>query len=93
MSTPTTSIPIAGRARGLWRPGPHPTSSSSHAGLEPENLVEERHLLIGALGERVPEVGASEMVGQGLEPVVPLRLTVCQRLSQWVLIDSLIWAA
>jgi len=39
-------------------------------GLEPERADEEGGLLLGALGERVPQIGRADMVSEGLEPVM-----------------------
>ena len=44
-------------------------------GLEPERVDEEVDLLLGALGERVAQVGRAEVVGERLEPVVGLGVT------------------
>ncbi len=69
MSTPTTSIPRSARARA-WRPGPQPTSSTREPGSQPEPVDQELHLVAGAPGERVAEVGGAEVVGERLEPVI-----------------------
>src|ERR671910_3783025 len=39
-------------------------------GPEPERPAEEADLLLGALGERVAQVGGAEVVGDRFEPVV-----------------------
>ena len=39
------------------------------AGRQAEALDEEVDLLVGALGERVAEVGRAEVIGDVLEPV------------------------
>ena len=42
------------------------------AGLEPERVDRNSTSFVGALGERVAQVGRAEVVGEGLEPVVGL---------------------
>ena len=54
--------------RGAWRPGPQPDVEDPITGREPERLDQEGHLLLRALGERVPQVGARGVGGDGLEP-------------------------
>ena len=44
-----------------------------HARFEPEDVDQEVDLLLGAAGEGVPEVGRTEVVGGGLEPVIGFR--------------------
>ena len=50
--------------------GAAPDVEHPHAGLQVEGLHEEPDLLVGALGERVPQVGDAQVLGDGLEPVV-----------------------
>ena len=50
--------------------GPAADVEHPHARLEPERVDEEADLLLGALRERVAQVGVAEVVGDRLEPVV-----------------------
>jgi hypothetical protein len=50
---------------------PRPAADVEHATAfrQAERVKEKGNLLLGAFGERVPEIGAAEMVGDALEPV------------------------
>ena len=49
-------------------PGPASDVEHPQPGPEPERVDEERHLLFGPLGERVPQICRSEEAGDGIEP-------------------------
>ena len=83
MSTPSTSIPRRPRA-WAWRPGPQPTSSTRSPGRQVEHVDEEGDLVLGALGERVPQVGLAEVIGEGFEPVVGPARRIGGRVGQVV---------
>ena len=57
------------RQRERVPPGPAADVEHPHPRLEPERVDEEVDLLLGALGERVPQVGRPEELGDRVEPV------------------------
>ena len=68
MSIPTTSIPRRGERQRVPA-GPAADVEHPHTGAQAEDVDEESDLLFGAIGEGVPEIGRTEMVGDSLEPM------------------------
>ena len=68
MSTPTHLHAPPGQGVGVAA-GAAADVEHPHPRLEPEHVDEERDLLLGALRERVAQVGRPEVVGDRLEPV------------------------
>jgi hypothetical protein len=58
------------RERVCVASGPAADVEHPHARLEAQHLGQEADLLRGAAGERVPQVGATQVIGGGLEPVI-----------------------
>ena len=67
-STPTTSMPAPGQ-RERVTPRPAADVEHPHPRLERERVDEEVDLLLGPLGERVPQVRRPEELGDRVEPV------------------------
>src|SRR4051794_11765609 len=57
------------RQRECMPPRAAPDVEHPHPGRQPERVDQELDLLLGALGERVPQVGGPEEVGDAVEPV------------------------
>ena len=64
--------PIAGELMGVPA-GSAADVEQAPTRLQPERRQEVVDLLAGALGERVPQICRTEMIGQRLEPVIRFR--------------------
>ena len=70
MSTPSDLDAPRGRARGRGGPGRSRRRAPACPGSRPSASTRNADLLLGALRERVAQVGRAEVVGDRLEPVV-----------------------